>query len=308
MSSTVYADPLSMMELIDVIERQLDLHGHVTVDALNPDLYPQHYNGERVQHQGRDISIVSLKAWYDLAEVCSAKLNVPSIQGDRLILTLKPLNHSKTFHRSHPAGTEKYGSSSLYSRIHKSSDPHFVKDYCEALERCQLGSDCSILNVGVNRGDEFELLAQSQKHAIKLHGIGLDHSKSALKSFRPSPQNLSCNVICADVENIPLKAEQQFDALISINTLHGSRFDGKKVFRSLFQNHLKAQSSIILGFPNCRYRDGEVLYGGKMKNYARHDFSLLVKDLQYYKKYCQSHKKKVFITGKYTLLLTAIPI
>jgi hypothetical protein len=307
MQATFCADPLSMIELIDLIEEHLDRHGQITLNALNPDLYPHLYNGERVVHNGHDITLIHLKAWVDLAEVCSAKLNLPSVQGDRLLLTFRRLNQNKTFHRSHTLGPEKYGASSLYSRIHKNSDPHFVKDYSEALERCQLDRHCSILNVGVNRGDEFDLLGQLQQQAVSVNCLGLDHSKSALQSSPPLPKHLGSNYICADIEHIPLKAEQQFDALISINTLHGSKFDGKKVFRSLFQNHLKKKSSIILGFPNCRYRDGEVLYGGKMKNYTRHDFSLLVKDLQYFKKYCQSHKKKVFITGKYTLLLTAIP-
>jgi hypothetical protein len=153
------------------------------------------------------------------------------------------------------------------------------------------------------------LLKEKPFSNLKTRLYGLDHALSALKSgLQANSLNSYVSMICADVEHLPFSQKQKFDLMVSINTLHGSKFDGKAVFRQVFKDHLSEQGSVILGFPNCRYLDGEVIYGGKMKNFSRHDFSLLLKDLQYFKKYLQGHKKKVFLTGKYTLFLTAIPI
>lgn len=302
-------DDLSMNQLIQLVERELAQEGEVNLSAIDPDVFPHAYNGEKVVSNKTATSLISLKAWVDLAEVCSAKMSVPIKVDGRLQITLRALRKSASFHEQHPDGKEKYGSASRYAQVYKNYDPHFSKDYFEALQRCQLTFKDSVLNLGINRGDEFEMLSKESPFSeLKLKLYGLDHSLSALKSGKKSTLGQSFSAICADIENLPLSTQTSFDLLISINTLHGSKFDGKEVFRYVFKNLLSQQGSVILGFPNCRYLDGEVIYGGKMKNYSRHDFSLLLKDLQYFKKYLQGHKKKVFITGKYTLFLTAIPI
>ena len=62
----------------------------------------------------------------------------------------------------------------------------------------------------------------------------------------------------------------------------------------------------ILGFPNCRYQDGDTLYGARMKNFSQPELSLLIKDVSFYKKYLQQHRKKVFITGRHYILVTGV--
>ena len=79
------------------------------------------------------------------------------------------------------------------------------------------------------------------------------------------------------------------------------------MFRALVREHLLDGGAFILGFPNCRYEAGDVVYGARMKNYREPDLSLLVKDLAYYRRYFQRHEYKVFVTGKYEVLLTAFP-
>lgn len=302
-------DQLSMTELIQLVEHELAHNGVVTLSALDPDDFLHVYNGEPVQVNGDEQTVIRLKAWMDLAEVCSARLLVPVKVNDRLHLRFRALKKESSFHVDHPADREKYGSKSRYAQVFKNSDPHFAKDYFDALQRCQLSPESSILNLGINRGDEFEMLSKEQPFAALKHKlVGLDHSLSALKQGKLNNPDQGIQFICGDVESLPFSNKSNFDLLVSINTLHGSKFDGKAVFRYAFKNLLSEQASVILGFPNCRYVDGEVIYGGKMKNFSRHDFSLLLKDLQYYKKYLQGHKKRVFLTGKYTLFLTAIPI
>jgi hypothetical protein len=72
---------------------------------------------------------------------------------------------------------------------------------------------------------------------------------------------------------------------------------------SLVQDHLTEQGAVILGFPNCRYTDGEVVYGAKVKNYTEPELSLLIKDIYFIKKYLQQHRFRVTLFGKHDLFL-----
>jgi hypothetical protein len=76
----------------------------------------------------------------------------------------------------------------------------------------------------------------------------------------------------------------------------------------IVQNYLKKDGSMILGFPNCRWIDGEMVYGAKAKNYSFSEMSLLYKDVIFCKKYLQQKKFRVTITGKDYIFLTATSI
>lgn len=312
MSEELEVDGLSMWELVERSEKELEEHGEIRLKARAPHLYTGQYNGSlQKAASGQTFQLTHLKTWMDLAEVCRARLVMESIDETDLILKLERLEVERSWHKDHPEGSEKYGVDSDYAQVQKNHDPHFVKDYLEALERCQLKEGQAVLNLGVNRGDEFELFYQHPKfRELSLKLMGIDYSSSAISVAKQRfGTEHKTEFYCRDIGALGFEATDQFDVLISINTLHGSHFDGKTIFREVFQNHMhQKKGAVILGFPNCRYIDGEVVYGGKMKNYSRHDFSLLLKDLEYYKKYLQTHKKRVFVTGKYTLFLTAIPI
>ena len=119
----------------------------------------------------------------------------------------------------------------------------------------------------MNRGDEFlPFYERDAWRKLNLNLVGMDHSSSAIEKARARfPQGVHRSEYrCEDLCEMDLKKDEQYGLLISINTLHGSYFDGKAIFRKVFQEHLKNKSgSVILGFPNCRYMDGEVIYGGK---------------------------------------------
>jgi hypothetical protein len=74
---------------------------------------------------------------------------------------------------------------------------------------------------------------------------------------------------------------------------------------SIYQNHLENGGAIILGFPNCRWIDGEMIYGAKAPNYSFSELSLVLKDIHFCKKYLQQKKYRVVITGKDYLFLSA---
>ena len=63
--------------------------------------------------------------------------------------------------------------------------------------------------------------------------------------------------------------------------------------------------AIVLGVPNSRWIDGEMIYGAKMRNFRESDLSLLLSDIDYAKRYLQQKKFTVRISGKEYIFLTA---
>jgi hypothetical protein len=77
---------------------------------------------------------------------------------------------------------------------------------------------------------------------------------------------------------------------------------------NIVQNYLKKDGSMILGFPNCRWIDGEMIYGAQPPNYNFSEMSILYNDVIFCKKYLQQKKYRVTITGKEYIFLTATSI
>ncbi len=76
----------------------------------------------------------------------------------------------------------------------------------------------------------------------------------------------------------------------------------------LVQERLSPDGAILLGWPNARWRDGELLYGARPRHYPFSELSLVIKDLFWIKKYLQQHKFRVVITGREYLFLEATRI
>jgi hypothetical protein len=74
---------------------------------------------------------------------------------------------------------------------------------------------------------------------------------------------------------------------------------------NIYQNYLLKGGAMILGFPNCRWIDGEMIYGAKAPNYKFNEMGLVLKDIYFCKKYLQQKGYRVVITGKDYLFLSA---
>ena len=77
---------------------------------------------------------------------------------------------------------------------------------------------------------------------------------------------------------------------------------------SLVQKYLTPNGAFILGFPNSRWIDNELIYGAKAPNYPYSEMSLLFNDVIFAKKYLQQKKFRVTITGREYIFLTATKI
>lgn len=277
------------------------------IKILNPDLSPHSHAGEKINENQVELGIHRpWKVWLEWIESLMMRMGTPQLI-DRTVVMIPcfSLNKRKSWHFEE-SQREKYGDETQYSKIDKREDPFWLRDYHEALDYCKLDRGKKIVSLGCGRGDELSVIYDwFPEIASHMNLSGLDYSETALEKGRELIPEV-------DFRNWDLakayEGPKDIDLLISIATLQCSGFEGKSVFRSWFQNGLKAKGCVILGFPCCRYVDGQVISGPKVRNYRNPEWSLVLKDLAYYSRYLNSHKKRVMVTGRNTLFLTAIPI
>ncbi len=292
-----------------IAEIQRELAGGATrlaVRVIDPDLGRGRHAGERVEHAGIAYRHRGFRVWVDLAERLGLRLLTPRVVEPPLIeLTFEVLvaNAGPAPGPSDP--TEKYGvTAELASKL---EEPGFVLDFAEALARTKLPAAPRILELGVNTGDAFELVCSLVPELrTRASFVGIDHSASAIAAARARFPAANFQLVCADLGELASLALPRFDLVISIATLQSPSVDDRDVLRKLVQDHLTPQGAVILGVPNCRYRDGELSYGTRMRNFRQPELGLLVKDVAFYRKYLQQHHRQVFVTGKNYVLVTGV--
>ncbi len=281
-------------------------------ELLDPDLGQSHYAGTMITCQKRDYRYRSYKALSDLAELLFCRMLTPQKSSECcVIIRFQKLDLTDSFHlKSQATKEEKYGTDSKFSAINKNEEPAFLSAYHKALQSVKIEQRESILDLGVNTGEEFELIRKMLSSAdfASKKFVGVDHSASAIdvaKEHFPAP-NVSFHV--HDINALDTLGLKRSDLIISIGTLQSPGIEFKVFFMKLVQEYLTPDGAIILGFPNSRWMDGEMLYGAKAPNYSYSEQSLLYNDVIFCKKYLQQHKFRVTLTGKQYLFLTATKI
>jgi len=249
---------------------------------------------------------IDYKAFVDLAQIFLLKMLTPTCRDTSVILRFKKLDEKKSFHKTQ-ISSEKYGVDSEFFNIDKTSQFSFLYYYQEALKFVNLKDKKSLLNLGVNKGDEFkvikEMLSDDEFKSKKL--LGLDYSQSAINYAKKDMPDENIEFICADINKLDKTNLKRYDLIISIGTLQSSNISFNEKFMEIYQNYLEKDGAIILGFPNCRWIDNEMIYGAKAPNYTFNEMSLVLKDIHFCKKYLQQKKYRVVITGKDYLFLSA---
>lgn len=284
-------------EILTDLDATLKSAASFTFEVPNPDLASGLYAGESLN----GVVYRPLSSWLELAQDLRCCMSVPVILEDGFIrLHFHKLDETKSFHRERKF--QKYSANSTFSRISKLEDSSFLHAYLEALKRVGLQKGARVLSLGVNRGDEllvFDWLG------LKVDVVGIDSNESALQiAKRRFGKRYS--FITMDLNDLGSLELEPFDLILSFGTLQSPALDDRALLRELVQRFITPTGSLILGLPNGRYLDGELLYGARMKNYTRPDLSLLIRDAAFYRKYLQQHGFKVFVTGKYEVVLTAV--
>jgi SAM-dependent methyltransferase len=282
----------------------------LTFEVLNPDIGRGNYAGETVTINETNYLYRSYKVWSDLAELLFCRLLTPKpIAEHTIAITYEKLDLSDSFHRSEEK-EEKYGTASRFSAIHKNEEPAFLSPYLRALRSVKVGEKKRILNLGINTGDEFDLIRQilpSEEYS-NLSLVGIDFSQSAINVARERFSEGNALFYVHDINDLASLDLGRFDLIITIGTLQSSTLEFKSLFASLVQEYLSKEGAMILGFPNCRWMGGEMIYGAKAPNYPYSEMSILIKDIYYCKKYLQQKKFRVTVTGKDYLFLTGTKI
>ncbi|MFT5660702.1 MAG: ubiquinone/menaquinone biosynthesis C-methylase UbiE, partial [Sulfurimonas sp.] len=249
-------------------------------------------------------------AWFDLAHILKCRMLTPTtVNEHQVLIRLEKLNEDVSFHKNTDTAESKYGSNSIFSQIYKMEEPAFLHYYRQALKNVNINKRIRILNLGVNSGDEFCFIKKYASNFNNLELVGVDYCSSAIKDAKKIfSQENNVNFYTHDINDLNSLELGRFDLIISIGTLQSSNLEFNPLFMSIVQNQLKPDGAIILGFPNCRWLDGEMIYGARAKHYSFSEMSNVYKDAIFCKKYLQQKKFRVTITGKEYIFLTATSI
>lgn len=297
--------------IIDVLKdeiKKINSHEIYEFQVLNPSFSNELFDGEEVLIDEINYIYRGFGCWLDLSQKLFCKMLTPKILDEKsIVIGFYKLDKEENFHKKSESSTEKYGTDSIFSRINKCEETSFIYDYVSALKAVKVNEKQHILNLGINSGDEFVAIKDLVFCEDKKF-VGIDFSKSALEKAREKLKNENFNFICEDINNIDNLSLGKFDLIISIGTLQSTTLNFKTFFMSLVQNYLEDRGAIILGFPNCRWIDGTMIYGSQPPNYNYSEMSILYNDVMFCKKYLQQKKYRVTITGKDYIFLTATSI
>ena len=282
----------------------------IEFEALNPDACDSIYSGTPVQFESNSYLYRGYKAWVDLAQTLNCRMLTPRPLCEyRVAIRFEKLNSDESFHKSIQDKEQKYGNGSIFSEIYKNEETSFIHYYIEALKNVNLHKRIRILNLGLNSGDEFEAILKYFQDTKHLEFTGIDYCDSAIEKAKEKLQeHTNIHLYAHDIQDLDALNLGKFDLIISIGTLQSSNLEFNPLLMSIVQNQLKKDGAILLGFPNCRWIDGEMIYGARVKNYPFSELGLLYKDVIFSKKYLQQKKFRVTITGKDYIFLTATSI
>ena len=301
----------SMLVIISYLEKELQNKDEILFEVLNPDVNIDIYAGEILKIENKEFIYRSYKSWCDLAELLFCKMLISSITLNTVVIKLQKLNKNDSFHKDlNDEKNEKYGEKSTFFRINKNEEPAFLYAYMNALKNVKIEEKTNILNLGINKADEFEIIKEMVNEDIfkQMNFVGVDYSLSAIDFAKKRFPYENFNFFNHDINKLNELNLKKSDLIISIGTLQSSSLNFKLLFMDLIQNYLEDKGSIILGFQNCRWINGEMIYGAKAANYSYSEQSVLYKDVYFCKKYLQQKKYRVTLTGKNYLFLTATSI
>jgi len=282
----------------------------VEFDVINPDILSGKYSGEHINIDSQTYIYRTYKSWLDLSHILGCRFLTPIVIDENLVkIRYQKLNPDESFHNKDTDKEQKYGKESIFNQIHKNEESSFLHYYKQALDNVNIQKRKHILNLGVNSGDEFEVIINSTYKIDDLNFVGIDYTESAIDEAKEKFKNYpNFTFFKHDINELDTLKLEKSDLIITIGTLQSSNLEFNKLLMSIVQNQLKKDGAMILGFPNCRWIDGEMVYGARVKNYPFSELGLLYKDVMFAKKYLQQKKYRVTITGKDYIFLTATSI
>ncbi len=302
----------SMFEILEILKLEFIKNNktEISFEVLNPDFLNHNYAGASVLIDEEKYIYRGYKSWTDLAEILGCKMMTPTPKKPHtVILRFVKLDTDSSFHTTKiDERSEKYGVNSTFFAINKNEEPAFLEYYLRALRNVDIKNKKRILNLGINSGDEFDVIKSFCQDVSDKNFVGIDFCRTAIELAKKRFSEANFSFYSHDINHLDELDLGKFDLIITIGTLQSSGLEFKPLFTSLVQNYLEKDGAMILGFPNCRWVDGEMIYGAKAPNYNFSEHTLLYKDVYFCKKYLQQKKFRVSITGKNYPFLSATSI
>lgn len=288
-----HQEPLSV--LLPALRRALAVAGEAVFTVPDPEVGLGLYAGE-VTPAGRHRPWA---LWAEVADLLGAHLLTPErLEGGRVRVRLR------AFAPTSEPDAGGYGAGSDWARVDKLEDPTFLLGFVEALRRVNPPPGGRVLSLGVNAGRELDALELAfPGRALDVVGVDIDDSALAAAQAR----HPAFTFAHLDVTTLPAPALGTFDLIVALSLLQSPGIAQDVLLAALRRHHLTPTGGLILGFPNARYRGGTLSYGARMRNFGRPDLSLLTGDVTNSRRGLQKHGYKVFVTGRYEVLVTAIP-
>lgn len=277
---------------------ELSVGGIVAFEVPDPDYFSGLFSGELTELGGRAVRYRDHLCWVDLAEALACRFRTPERLADGFVrLSFQALDVSDAWHdTSLPSGhSEKYGSETTFARINKFECPSFATSYGDALGFLRLPETPRVLALGVNQGAELGRIPGS------VDGVGIDHSASAIASAVEAHPKF--RFLCADLQELATLDLGRFDLVVAINTLQSAKLDGRALFRTIVKDCLRPSGAVLVGLPNSRYEDQTLRFGTRAKHHRVPEWSVLLKDAMFYRRYLAQQGFEVAVTGKYTTLV-----
>jgi len=271
----------------------------VELRVVEPALAVGSYPGELVERDGTRWRHQPWRAWVELAERLDLRVAIIADGAAWRLRLTRLADHTALPAPGADAPHERYGVGSSFDRIATLDDPTLLVDLDDALARLVLPPGARVLELGCGRGAFAAWLRHRRPDVVF---VGVDHSASALAAARAvDPAGTFVERDLASLADLG-----RFDLIVAIGVLQSRDLDDRELVQRVVTTHLTPDGGVLLGIPNCRYRDGELRPGARQKNYAQPELGLVVRDLAYYRRYLQQKRRRVFITGRHTLLVTAV--
>ncbi len=303
---------LPLTDIATILTQELQgkvAHEIVEFKVLNPDIATSTYNGKSITVKDEVAIYRGYQTWLDLAHILKCRMLTPKVLDEHFILMRYEKLQNDSFHATNANTEEKYGVESIFSEIHKNEEAGFLHYFTQALQNAKLSSRKRILNLGINSGDEFDIIKKSLENFEDYELVGIDYCASAIQEAQKKfHDDKNIQLFEHDINELSSLKLGKFDLIISIGTLQSSNLNYKQLLQSIVQNQLSRKGALILAWPNCRWIDGEMIYGAMMKNYNFSEMSNLYSDVIFAKKYLQQKKFRVTITGKDYIFVTATSI
>lgn len=270
----------------------------VTLVVPDPDRGPRLDARIAVGERSRDLHGAFVyrpwRVWLDLAEAVGCRTGTPRLLSrGRVAVPFEPLPEA-------PAAG--YGPGTPFARLRKLEDAASLAALLEALGRAAPPETRRVLLLGAHRGDELEAVAAAIAPVEALDVVAVERDEASVRAGRTRWPSVRWHA--ADVGDAAWAEAGRFDLAIAIGLLQSPSVDAGGLLRRVVKQHLTPAGGVVVGFPNTRLRDGDWLWGRRTRNVGPVELGVVLRDVVAAKRYLQQQGFRVFVSGKYDLLVT----